>query len=53
VSAGNVYKPSNKINMKVEEKTETDKGHSLKALLIYPEFPGCPYNCGFFDITLP
>jgi|GEM_PF-1958739 len=29
-----------------------DNGPSAKALLIYPEFPGCPFNCEFCDITL-
>jgi len=29
-----------------------DKGHSVKALLIYPEFPECPFNCEFCDIAL-
>jgi hypothetical protein len=29
-----------------------DKGHSVKALLIYPEFPGCPFNRDFYDLTL-
>src|SRR3989338_3474069 len=29
-----------------------DKGHSVKALLIYPEFPGCPLNYEFCDLTL-
>jgi hypothetical protein len=29
-----------------------DQGHSVKALLIYPEFPGCPLNCEFYDLTL-
>jgi len=29
-----------------------DKGHSVKALLIYPEFPGCPFKCEFYDFTL-
>jgi len=29
-----------------------DKGHSVKALLIYPDFPGCPFNCEFYDLTL-
>ena len=24
----------------------------MKALLIYPEFPGCPFNCEFYDLTL-
>jgi len=28
-----------------------DKGHSVKALLNYPEFPGCPFN--FFFMTSP
>jgi hypothetical protein len=29
-----------------------DKGHSMKVLRIYPEFPGYPFNCEFCDITL-
>jgi hypothetical protein len=29
-----------------------DKGHSVKALIIYPEFPGCRFNCEFYDLTL-
>jgi hypothetical protein len=29
-----------------------DKGHSVKALLIYPGFPGCPFNFEYYDLTL-
>jgi hypothetical protein len=29
-----------------------DREHSVKALLIYPEFPGSPFNCEFYDLTL-
>jgi organic radical activating enzyme len=26
--------------------------HFVKALLIYPEFQGCPFNCEFCDLAL-
>jgi len=29
-----------------------DKGHSVKALLMYPEFPGCPSSYEFYDLIL-
>jgi len=29
-----------------------DNGHSVKALLIYPEFAGCPFTFGFYERTL-
>jgi hypothetical protein len=30
-----------------------DKEHSMKALLMYPEFPaGCSFNCEFYYLTL-
>ena len=29
-----------------------DKGHSVKAGFIYHEFPGCPFSCKFYDLTL-
>jgi hypothetical protein len=29
-----------------------DKGHSVKALFMYAEFPGCPFNCKFDNLTL-
>jgi hypothetical protein len=29
-----------------------DKRHSMKAFLIYPEFPGCPFNSGLYDLIM-
>jgi len=29
-----------------------DKGHPVKAFLLYPVFPGRPFNCEFYDLTL-
>jgi len=34
-----------------------DKGHSVKAFLIYPEFPGCPFPSkivtGWYEVRKP
>jgi hypothetical protein len=29
-----------------------DMGHSVKALLIYSDFPGCPFNCELCDVAV-
>ena len=29
--------------LKLEQEKKKDKGHSVKALLVYPEFPGCSF----------